>query len=427
MKDIEKTNKRKIIYIVIGLLVIAIIFTLIYAFLLKKPDIETVKDSVVMIETYNEEDSMIGTGSGFCVYKDNYIATNYHVIEGARKIKIIDDEKKEYNIDEIKIIKEDEDIAILSGEFSFKPIKTDNSKLKAGDSVVAIGSPQGQLNTVSTGVVSNADDEYEVRITAPISPGSSGGVLLNSNNKAIGITYAGYNAIEAQNINYAISIKYLDEMYKHLQENNEFYLPKDQTESNLDNIFSDNKSNMYYFVSNLEIFYEATSKTKKLENTLAKENTNWHKIYMNLSEQEKVECVSILEILNQKKNTEGKLIKLKDAIKDYSDEELAYKIAVEKYQYAIILENMLKIKNTEEMLDFIDKLPLKNGQKVLLKYSLIYKNINFFTDKENNDLVNYLFKEVYNSPYNSDCAAVVLEKMGYKVELNGNTYTTTWD
>ena len=162
MKDTKKTNRRKNIYLIIGLLAIVIIFILIYLFLLKKTDIETVKDSVVMIETYNEEGSMIGTGSGFCVYQDNYIATNFHVIEGARTIKIIDDDKKEYNIDEIKIIKEDEDLAILSGNFSFRPIKIDNSKLKAGDPVIAIGSPKGQLNTVSTGVVSNADDEYEV-------------------------------------------------------------------------------------------------------------------------------------------------------------------------------------------------------------------------------------------------------------------------
>lgn len=429
MKDTKKTNRRKNIYLIIGLLAIVIIFILIYLFLLKKTDIETVKDSVVMIETYNEEGSMIGTGSGFCVYQDNYIATNFHVIEGARTIKIIDDDKKEYNIDEIKIIKEDEDLAILSGNFSFRPIKIDNSKLKAGDPVIAIGSPKGQLNTVSTGVVSNADDEYEVRITAPISPGSSGGVLLNGNNKVIGITYAGYNAVEAQNINYAISVKYLNEMYKYLNESKGFYLPKEQAESNLDNIFSGNKSNIYYFVDNLEIFYEATSKTKKLENALAKENTSWHKIYMNLSEQEKEECVSILEILNNKKNAEGKgtLIKLKDAIKDYTDEELAYEIAVEKYKYAIILENMLKINDTEKMIEFINKLPLKNGQKVLLKYSLIYKDIKSFNDEENNDLVNYLFKDVYNSPYNSDCAAAVLERMGYKVELKGNTYITTWD
>ena len=88
---------------------------------------------------------------------------------------------------------------------------------------------------------------------------------------------------------------------------------------------------------------------------------------------------------------------------------------------------MLKINDTEKMIEFINKLPLKNGQKVLLKYSLIYKDIKSFNDEENNDLVNYLFKEVYNSPYNSDCAATVLEKMGYKVELKGNTYTTTWD
>ena len=196
----EKLKSKRIIIIGAIIFVLLVLGLGIFLVLNLTPDIESVKDSVVMIETFDEEGTKIGTGSGFCAYKDNYIVTNFHVIQGAKKIKIIDDNKKEYNINKIEIIKSGDDLAVLSGDFSFKPIKIANSKLKAGDSVTAIGSPKGQLNTVSTGVVSNADDDYEIRITAPISPGSSGGVLLNNKNQVIGITYAAYNSIEAQNI-----------------------------------------------------------------------------------------------------------------------------------------------------------------------------------------------------------------------------------
>ena len=55
-------------------------------------------------------------------------------------------------------------------------------------------------------------NEYQIRITAPISPGSSGGVLLDSKNKVVGITYATYNSDTAQNLNFAINVKYLNNL-----------------------------------------------------------------------------------------------------------------------------------------------------------------------------------------------------------------------
>ncbi len=91
-------------------------------------NIESTKDSVVMIEVYDKYNNQISTGSGFCAYKSDYIVTNFHVIEGAYKIKIITDENKEYSINDILIFNEEHDIAILSGDFKFKPISVGNAK-----------------------------------------------------------------------------------------------------------------------------------------------------------------------------------------------------------------------------------------------------------------------------------------------------------
>lgn len=161
-------NSKKVLFIIISIFFILSSLILINYI---PADIEDIKDSVVMIKTYDEAGNEIGTGSGFCAYKSNYIVTNFHVIEGAREIKIITDENRSYKITNVLAFNVKDDLAIISGNFELKPLKIGGSlNLKAGTEIIAIGSPKGQLNTVSTGVISNADNVYQIRITAPISP-----------------------------------------------------------------------------------------------------------------------------------------------------------------------------------------------------------------------------------------------------------------
>ena len=111
-------NKKSIC---IKIMILVIIMFAISNFF-ENDDIESIKDSVVMIRVFDKDDNLISTGSGFCAYDSDYIFTNFHVIEGAYKIKIITDENKEYPINDILIFNEEHDIAILSGDFKFKPI-----------------------------------------------------------------------------------------------------------------------------------------------------------------------------------------------------------------------------------------------------------------------------------------------------------------
>lgn len=86
--------------------------------------------------------------------------------------------------------------------------------IKKGETVVAIGSPLGIKNTVSTGVLSGRlmeDSMYVLQFTAPISNGSSGGALFDNNGNVIGITYASY--VDGQNLNLAIPVELANELY----------------------------------------------------------------------------------------------------------------------------------------------------------------------------------------------------------------------
>ncbi|WP_242972864.1 S1C family serine protease [Anaeromicrobium sediminis] len=83
--------------------------------------------------------------------------------------------------------------------------------LVRGQKIIAIGSPLGLFNTISDGIVSGFREfDYikMVQITAPISPGSSGGALINMHGKLVGITTAG---LDGQNLNMAVPDQYIKE------------------------------------------------------------------------------------------------------------------------------------------------------------------------------------------------------------------------
>ena len=200
-----------VIFITILLVIIITVIFNNFSFM----NLEKIKNSVVMIKVYDMYNNEISTGSGFCAYNEDYIITNFHVIEGAYKIKVITDDNKIFTVKDVMIFNMEEDLAMLTGDFDLEPLKIgDTRNIEVGKEITAIGSPMGQLNTVSTGIVSNADNDYEIRITAPISPGSSGGVLLDQKGNVIGVTYATYNSLKSQNINYAISVEFVEKMYK---------------------------------------------------------------------------------------------------------------------------------------------------------------------------------------------------------------------
>lgn len=167
--------------------------------------------SVVMITVHNQEGEIISTGSGIMVGARGYILTNNHVASRGVFYSVrIEDDEKLYETDELIKYNPVMDLAVLRIERNLKPIPIykGDKPLVRGQKVVAIGSPLGLFNSVSDGIISgfrNIDQVDMIQFTAPTSPGSSGGALLNLYGEVIGISTAGFD--NGQNINLAVDFR----------------------------------------------------------------------------------------------------------------------------------------------------------------------------------------------------------------------------
>ena len=157
-------------------------------------------------------------GSGFVVRKGQ-IATNHHVIVGIKsgRVKRVG-ATKEYAIEAIQAVDKEHDLAIVKVTGVDAPALPlgDSDTVKVGESVYVAGNPKGLEGTISNGIISAIRTEGNlavgkvIQITAPISPGSSGGPVLNDKGKVVGISVA--TRRDGQNLNFAIPVNYLKEL-----------------------------------------------------------------------------------------------------------------------------------------------------------------------------------------------------------------------
>ena len=164
--------------------------------------------SVVMLKVFDAHNQCIKTGSGIIISDEGYILTNFHVVRGGVYYGILLEEESDiFYTNELIKYHPEQDLAILRSDKRRKPIPILNSseRLVRGQKVVAIGSPLGLFNTVSDGIVSGFRDlrgTSMVQFTAPVSPGSSGGALLDLYGRLIGVITAGFD--DGQNLNLAV-------------------------------------------------------------------------------------------------------------------------------------------------------------------------------------------------------------------------------
>lgn len=173
--------------------------------------------STVMIRAYGQDHNPIANGSGVIVDGNGLIVTNYHVVAGALYVGVVFegmDENCQYETFTVINTNIDKDLALIKIHQKTTPVPVDKqSNVVRGQRVVAIGSPLGLMNTFSDGIISGfrRSDKYDfIQTTTPISPGSSGGALLNMYGELIGVTSAGYH--EGQNLNLAVPGKYVAEL-----------------------------------------------------------------------------------------------------------------------------------------------------------------------------------------------------------------------
>lgn len=167
-------------------------------------------NSTITIETE------IAQGSGFFI-DSNLIVTNFHVIEGARNAYFYkNNSSMTYQIEGFVAVDKDADLIILS-VFGVKssPVNLAEADPLPGQDAYVIGSPKGLPATITNGIISavrNINGNELIQISASISPGSSGGPVINSDGKLIGIAVG---AIEdGQSLNFAIPKSILEKLYQ---------------------------------------------------------------------------------------------------------------------------------------------------------------------------------------------------------------------
>jgi hypothetical protein len=151
--------------------------------------------------------------------------TNYHVVHmsGMTQAEARFTDGASYQVQGVLAADSDKDLAVLKLQAAagkqFQSLHVGNlESVRVGEHVLAIGSPLAGLSPVSTeatvsdGIVSGIRDwpEHQMKvfqITAPISPGSSGGALVNSDGDVVGVTFA--QLVGGQNLNFAVPIAYV--------------------------------------------------------------------------------------------------------------------------------------------------------------------------------------------------------------------------
>ena len=178
-----------------------------------------VRESIVEIYAYSDafHNSLSGTGSGVVLNKDGYIVTNAHVLkaDGYHDVHTADGK-----IHSAAIVGRDSktDIAVLKINASdlVPAVLGDSDEVVVGEQVIAIGNPAGLTGTVTNGIVSAVNREIRsdstgfemncIQTNAAISPGNSGGALVNMYGQVIGITSSKYISGFYEGLGFAITI-----------------------------------------------------------------------------------------------------------------------------------------------------------------------------------------------------------------------------
>src|SRR5208282_2371995 len=169
------------------------------------------KGAVVSVIMSDKDGQPVTQGTGFLIGKDGRIVTNYHVIEEGTSAVVKLPDGDVFPVEGVLASDKSRDVAIIKVHGNdFRPLTLgDSDLLQVGEEVVAIGSPLSLESTVSNGIVSSIrtiDEEggKYLQVTAPISPGSSGGPLFNMAGEVVGITTMYLKG--GENLNFAIPI-----------------------------------------------------------------------------------------------------------------------------------------------------------------------------------------------------------------------------
>ena len=191
--------------------------------------------------------SRLGSGSGFLIDRDGHVVTNNHVIQAADRVRVNFQNGKSVEA-EVLGTNPGNDLALLKVDSSevegIEPVElADSSQARPGQLAIAIGSPFGLEGSVTVGVISGVGRTLDSDIARPIagvlqtdaliSPGNSGGPLLNSSGQALGINTAiqvsggafSFQSALRPAIGFAVPVNTLADLLPRLKEKREIRPP----------------------------------------------------------------------------------------------------------------------------------------------------------------------------------------------------------
>ena len=184
--------------------------TQIEATLTTKQIIAKVSASLVSVESLNPRGDVLATGSGFFLRNTNRVVTNLHVLKRATsaRVKILN-RQETFAVTSVYSIDWVHDLCILELAGASAPgLELATSVIAVGDDILVAGNPKGLEGSFSRGIVSAVRKaEGLLQIDAAISPGSSGGPVVDSRGDVVGVAVS--SLVGGQNLNFAVPVEFL--------------------------------------------------------------------------------------------------------------------------------------------------------------------------------------------------------------------------
>jgi serine protease Do len=210
----SRSAKRRYLWGILGLAITAISL---YSLLMlsssreRNPTVAELQRAVFTVIGRDAHNDAISQGSGFFIDSNGTGITNFHVLKGSSQAEIRLENGTKYSI--ARVLAANEEIDLIAFKVNIPSSKVASvidikraAQPTVGQHIFAIGSPKGFNNTVSDGLVSairEVDGMKVIQITAPMSPGSSGGAVIDDRGVLVGVT--SFQAKSGQNLNFAIA------------------------------------------------------------------------------------------------------------------------------------------------------------------------------------------------------------------------------
>ena len=171
--------------------------------------------SVFVVEALGRNGESLDLGSGVAI-APSLLVTNCHVVQNGFSLRISRDDKK-WATKLVEALPNHDLCGLRPAGLDMEPVSVrSSSTLKTGESVYAIGAPEGLELTFSQGVISalrETDGVHMVQTSAPTSPGSSGGGLFDTEGNLVGITT--FQLRQGQSLNFAMPGEWISDLLAH--------------------------------------------------------------------------------------------------------------------------------------------------------------------------------------------------------------------